>query len=243
MRFALAWIAVLFLLQSLPDSNTFISEFRKTLRSDDELLQSYSYTEKETRTETDRDGKPKSTKVNIYQISPDRGQSYRRLISRNGVPLSQSELDKQDRNEQMKPPADPRDDTKIRDELFDIYDVQVEGRETFEGSPAVVLSFRPRPDYKPQSKLASFLLHVSGRAWVSEADHQLVRVEAEVFDPVSYGWFLGSLQEGTRLIAVRRKVHNGIWLPAKLEIQKSQRVLLKGVHVQEVHEYSEYRKS
>jgi hypothetical protein len=243
MRFALAWIAVLFLLQSLPDSNIFLSEFRKTLRSDDELLQYYSYTEKETRTETDRDGKPKSTEVNIYQISPDRGQSYRRLISRNGVPLTQSELDKQDRNEQMKPPASPRDDRKIRDELFDIYDVQVESRESFEGSPAVVLSFRPRPDYKPQSKLASFLMHVSGRAWVNEADHQLARVEAEVFDPVSYGWFLGSLQEGTRLIAERRKVHNGIRLPAKLDIQKSQRVLLKGVRVQEVHEYSEYRKS
>jgi hypothetical protein len=144
---------------------TFISEFRKTLRSDDELLQSYSYTEKETRTEIDRDGKPKSTEVNIYQISPDRGRSYRRLISRNGVPLTQNELDKQDRDEQMKPPASPRDDTKIRDELFEIYNVQVEGRETVEGSPAVVLSFRPQADYKPQSKLASFLMHVSGRAW------------------------------------------------------------------------------
>ena len=245
MRLALAWTwtAVLVLLQSLPNSDTFISEFRKTLRSDDELLQSYSYTEKETRTEIDGDGKPKSTEVNIYQISPDRGRSYRRLISRNGVPLTQSELDKQDRDEQMKPPASPREDTKIRDELFEIYDVQVEGRETVEGSPAVVLSFRPRTDYKPQSKLASFLTHVSGRAWVNEADHQLVRVEAEVFDSVSYGWFLGSLQEGTRLIAERRKIDSGIWLPARLDIQKSQRVLLRGIRVQEVHEYSEYRKS
>jgi hypothetical protein len=76
---------------------------------------------------------------------------------------------------------------------------------------------------------------------VNEDDHQLIRVEAEVFDPVSYGWFLGSLQQGTHLIAERRKV-NGIWLPAKLDIRKSQRVLLKGVHVHEVHEYSEYRK-
>ena len=245
MKLALAWTwtALIVLLQSLPNSDMFISEFRKTLRSDDELLQSYSYTEKETRTEIDRDGKPKSTEVNIYQIAPDRGRSYRRLISRNGVPLTQNELDKQDRDEQMKPPASPRDDTKVRDELFEIYDVQVEGRETVEGSPAVVLSFRPRADYKPQSKLASFLMHVSGRAWVNEADHQLVRVEAEVFDSVSYGWFLGSLQEGTRLTAERRKVDSGVWLPARLDIQKSQRVLLRGTHVQEVHEYSEYRKS
>jgi hypothetical protein len=242
MRFALAWIAVLFLLQSLPDSNTFISEFRKTLRSDDELLQNYSYTEKETRTENDRSDNPKSTEVNIYQVFPDRGQLYRRLISKNGIPLTQTELDKEDRDQEIKKPAGPRDDSKIRDELFEIYEIQVERRESLEGSPAVVLSFRPRPGYKPQSKLTSFLTHVSGRVWVNEADHQLVRVEAEVFDPVSYGWFLGSLQEGTRLIAERRKVHDGHWLPAKLDIQKSQRVLLKGLHLHEVHEYSEHRK-
>jgi hypothetical protein len=37
-------------------------------------------------------------------------------------------------------------------------------------------------------------------------------------------------------------VHDGHWLPAKLDIQKSQRVLLKGLHLHEVHEYSEHRK-
>jgi len=232
MRFAAAWISAFLILQA-PDAS-FISEFRKNLRSDNELLQNYSYTETETRTEIDRNGKPKSTEMNIYEIAPDGGQLYRRLVFKNGVPPTQ--------DQEMKTPISPRDDSKIRDELFEIYEIQVERRESLEGSPAVVLSFRPRPEYKPKSKLASFLMHVSGHAWVNESDHQLIRVEAEVFDSVSYGWFLGSLQEGTRLFAERRKVDNGMWLPAKLDIQKSQRVLLKGVHVHEVHEYSEYRK-
>ena len=234
MRMAFAWIASLFLLQSLPDSDTFISEFRKTLRSDDELLQNYAYTEKVTRTEIDRSGKPKSSDIHVYQVFPDHGQLYRRLISKNGVPPSPDQ-------EMMKPVA-PRDDSKIRDELFEIYDIQLERREPIEHSSAIVLSFRPRPGFKPQSKLASFLTHVSGRAWVNEPDHQLMRVEAEVVDPVSYGWILGSLEEGTRLIAERQKVENGAWLPVKLDIQKSQRVLLKGVQMHEVHEYSEHRK-
>ena len=64
-----------------------------------------------------------------------------------------------------------------------------------------------------------------------------------VVDAVSYGWILGRLEEGTRLVAERRKFKNNAWLPAKLDIQKSQRVLLKGSHVREVHEYSKYRKS
>ena len=234
MRLVLAWIASLFLFQSLPDSDTFISEFRKTLRSDDELLQNYAYSEKVTRTENDRSGKTKSSEVTVYQVFPDHGQLYRRLVSRNGVSPSPDE-------EMMKPVA-PRDDSKIRDELFEIYEVQLERREPIEHSSAVVLSFRPRPGFKPQSKLASFLTHVSGHVWVSESDHQLVRVEAEVVDPVSYGWILGRLEEGTRLIAERRKVDNGVWLPAKLDIQKSQRVLFKGVQMHEVHEYSDHRK-
>jgi hypothetical protein len=232
MKLAAAGIAAFLFLQA-PDAS-FISEFRKTLRSDNELLQDYSYTETETRTEIDRNGKPKSTEINIYKIAPDGEQLYRRMVSKNGVPMT--------RDQEMKTPVSPRDDSKIRDELFEIYDIQVERRDSSEGSPVVVLSFRPRPEYKPKSKLASFLTHVSGRAWVNESDHQLIRVEAEVFDSVSYGWFLGSLQEGTRLIAERRKIENGTWLPAMLDIRKSQRVLLKGTHVHEVHEYSEYQK-
>jgi hypothetical protein len=232
MRFAAAWIlAVLF--SQAPEAS-FISEFRKTLRSDNELLQNYSYTETETRTETDHNGKPKSTEVLIYEVSPEGGQLYRHLVSKNGVPPTT--------DHEMKTPVTPRDDSNIRDELFEIFDIHVEGRETLEGMPAVILSFKPRPGYKPQSKLASFLMHVSGRAWVNEEDHQLIRVDAEVFDSVSYGWFLGSLNEGTHLIAERLKFDNGAWLPAKLDIQKSQRVLLKGVHVHEVHVYSGYRK-
>jgi hypothetical protein len=246
MRFAVAWLAALFLLQGpgapLPDSNKFISEFKKTLRSDEELRQDYAFSERESVTEMDRNGKPKITDVNVYDVYPDRGQLYRRLLSKNGVSLTQSDLDKEDHDQAMKKPESPRDDSKIRDELFKIYDVAVQRREPIEGSPAIVLSFQPRPDYKPQSKLTSFLTHVSGRIWVNESNHQLVRVDAEVVDSISYGWFLGSLEEGTRLIAERWNVGNDIWMPVRLDIQKSQRVLWKGNKVHEVHEYSEYRK-
>ena len=236
MRFAITWLAALFLLQSpgapLPDSQEFVSKFRKTLRSDGELQQDYAYTEKETRTVINGE-KPKITQVNVYEIYPDRGQLYRRLLSKNGVPLDKVETTN---------PVSPRDDSAIRDELFKIYDIAVQRRETIEGSPAIVLSFQPRRDYKPQSKLTSFLTHVSGRVWVNEVNHQLVRVDAEVVDAVTYGWFLGSLEEGTRLIEERWNVGNDIWMPVRLDIQKSQRVLWKGSKVHEVHEYSDYRK-
>jgi hypothetical protein len=245
MRFALPLFLAL-LLQGpgvpLPDSNKFIAEFRKTLRSDDELLRNYTFTEREVRMELDRSGETKTTDLNVYQVFPDRGKLYRRLISRNGIALSQTELEKEDRDQETMNSQASRDDAKIRSELFEIYDIRVQSREQIAGSPTVVLSFRPRPGYKPQSKLASLLTHVSGRVWVNESDHQLVRVDAEVVDPVSYGWFLGSLNQGTRLMAERQKVQSGVWLPARLEILESRRVLLKSTAVHEVHKYSDLRK-
>ena len=245
MKFVATWIMFLFLQGAaapLPDSHTFISEFRKTLRSDQELLRDYAFSEKQSQTEMDRNGKPKITEVKVYEVYPDRGMLYRRLLSVNGEPLRQRDLDKEDHAQQMKPPQAPRDDSKIRDELFRIYDVTLMHREMLEGSPAIVLSFVPRAGYKPQSKLTSFLTHVSGRAWVNEVNHQLVRLDAEVVDPVSYGWFLGRLEDGTRLTAQRWNIGNDIWMPVRLDIQKSQRVLWKGSKVHEVHEYSEHRK-
>ena len=99
MKFAVAWIVAL-LLQGpgapLPISQTFIAEFRKTLRNDDELRQDFAFSEEGLRNEMDRSGKPKIREVNVYEGYPDRGQLHRRLLSKNGVPLTQNDLDKED---------------------------------------------------------------------------------------------------------------------------------------------------
>ena len=78
----------------LPDLPSFISDFRKTLHSDDKLLSQYTYTEKETSNTLDSKGNIKKSEVNVYQVfnAEEDWKSYRRQIVRNGVPVSEKEL-------------------------------------------------------------------------------------------------------------------------------------------------------
>src|SRR5436309_273815 len=81
----------------LPDKASFLAELRKTAHSDDKLLSQYTYTEKETEISLDSHGKPTKTETNVYTVinGDEEWKTYRRQISKKGVPLTQQELDKQ----------------------------------------------------------------------------------------------------------------------------------------------------
>src|SRR5204862_5175886 len=85
----------------LPDKATLIAGLRTTAHTDDKLLSEYTYTEKETEITLDSKGAPKKSETNVYQIihGAEEWQTYRRRIVKNGVPVDQKELDKQDREE------------------------------------------------------------------------------------------------------------------------------------------------
>src|SRR5580765_5297607 len=85
----------------LPDQASFVSEFRKTLHSDDKLLSQYTYTEKETSDTLDSKGNVKKSEINVFQVfnAEEDWKSYTRQIVKNGVPVSEKELEKKDREE------------------------------------------------------------------------------------------------------------------------------------------------
>ena len=215
----------------LPEPGNFIAEFKKTLRSDEELLRQYTYTETETRSG------PRKTEVKVYEVLPaSNGRpANRRLISKNGVAVTPKDEKVKNRDIQK--------DERVRDEVFQMYDVAMLGRETMDGYTTIALSFKARPGYKPISKEAEFLRHVAGRVWVEEHEHQLVRIEAEVSDPISFGFgLLGKIQKGSHFTAGRKKINGEIWLPSRFEMEAAARVLFKGVRLHEIHEFSDYLK-
>jgi len=60
--------------------------------------------------------------------------------------------------------------------------VQIVRRETLAGRPVIVADFKPRR-LQAETSEGKNSQHVSGRAWVSEDDHQLARLELDVFEP------------------------------------------------------------
>jgi hypothetical protein len=269
------WIVLLALLllpvssqaqeKPLPDLESFIAEFRKTLRSDDQLLSQYTYTHKQTRFSLDSKGNIKKSETNVYQVfrSEEEWKTYRREIVRDGVPVSAKDLEKQDREEkerieketkrrgkqseekrqQEKAKAD-REEKEILDDIFAMYDLQLVRREVLNEVPAILVAFSPKPNYKPRTSEGKNLHHIGGRAWIAEDDHNLARLEAEIIDPISIGaGILAKLQKGSTLTFERRKINGEIWLPIRAEVLLNARLLLfKGYNIRDVSEFSEHKR-
>jgi hypothetical protein len=242
---------------SLPEPGPFLLQVRGQMHTDDFLLDQYTFTEKQTQRRLDSDGNVKSVSSATYEVYPsaEPGHTYRRLIERDGKPLPADDLAKEDRKQQEKeakaaarsPSVQAerhRKENEAIDELFRLYDIRIVGRVALDGRDAILATFSPRPVVETATRAGRILKKFSGRAWIDEKDRQLVRVEADLTDDLSFGFgILAKLKRGAHAEMTRRKVNGEIWLPAEARFTGHARVfLVKGIHIDTLSEYSDYKK-
>ena len=85
---------------------------------------------------------------------------------------------------------------------------------------------------------------MQGKAWFSEEDQELVRIEAELLSNLSFGLgFVARLNKGMRVVFQRRRVNDEVWLPASAHFTGTGRLLVfKGFRIDQEMVYSDYRK-
>ena len=252
----------------LPELNAFLTNVRKHLRSNWVVQSQYTYTEKEIVRQVDSDGKVKKTETKIYEVYPsvDEEFTYKRLISKDGKPMSAEEMDKEEREYNKKrqewqrrkerESADQkqrreekereamRKEEEAVDEAFRLYEITMIGREWMDGIPVIGLSFEPRSNYATKTDGGKILKNVSGKIWFSEEDYEFVRIEAELADSLSFGLgFIVRLNKGTHMVFQRRKINQEAWLPVVSRFVGTGKILLlKGFRVDRETIYSDYKK-
>ena len=252
----------------LPDLNEFLARVKENLESDRLLLSQYTYNMQETRRDLDRGGSVKKTEVRLYEVYPslDEDLNYQRLVSINGKRLDPKKLEEQDRKysarvqerarklaEEHKSDQEQRlakvaeerqKEQETIEDLFRLYEFVLLGRESIENHPAILIRFTPKPEYKPQTKDGKILKKIRGKVLISESEHQIIRAEAEMTEDLSIGLgLLARVHKGTRLMFVRRKVNDEIWLPAEFHFIGSARaLLLKMFRIESTNIFSDYKK-
>lgn len=85
---------------------------------------------------------------------------------------------------------------------------------------------------------------LAGTVWVDEQDFEPVRVEARAVDDVTYGFgMFARIYKGTTAVWERQKVNGEAWVPARLEIRASARVLLfRRLGLHRITDYFNYRR-
>jgi hypothetical protein len=250
----------------LPDYESFAAQVKTHLVRDEERQSGYVFTERRIEQKLDASGRQKEESVKVFEVYPglDGEERYRRLIEEDGKPVLPDKLALQDRERQKKvesyvrniatesarkKAAQKLDDARREqaaavDDIFRLYDIRMVRRESIEGHDTISATLTPRNGVKPRTDDGKIMQHFKARAWISESDYELVRVEIEAIDDLSFGLgLLARVHKGTVATYQRRKVNNETWLPAKVTWTASARVmLLKRLRIRGVSEFSNYRK-
>jgi hypothetical protein len=252
----------------LPDYATFMAEVRKRLEADDVRQSDYVYVE--TRREQKLDATGTSTKETLdvfesYPALPNESR-WQRQIVKDGKPVPPGDLAVVDRDRQKKVleyaktlERNPekvrdaerkkhderrRDSDRAVDDALRVYDIKMLGREVVSGYGTIAFSFTPKKDARPQTSEGKIMRHFAGKAWVSESDYEVVRLEAEAIETASFGLgLLARVHKGSKAAFERRKVNGEQWLPARATYSASARVMLvKVMRIGGTLEFSDYRK-
>ena len=253
---------------ALPDVQQLIREVRAGLRTDEELLRQYTFRERRRDVDVTKLGKLQFGPWREFEVYPSEvpGETYKRLVTVDGTPLPPAVLERRDAEhrkvvldqlEQMrvetpaqrqkrlaKKARERQEEQRVVDDVFAVYDIAVIGREVVDGRPTIVTSLTPRRNARTKSDAGKFLKKVRGRAWINEADRQLVRVEMEAIEDVTFGLgLLARMHKGSTIMFRRTFVNDEIWLPAEARYRVVGKTLVfRKFTLESTTQFSDYRK-
>ncbi len=242
--------------QPLPDIPTLLRELQANEDRVEELLDSYSFTQKVIKRELGKDGVLRETESETFQLSFYKGRRVSRLIEKNGRPLNTKEQADADRDVEKRideiekdaaksearetrggPPSGDERRISIA-EVLRASTLTNPRRERFRGRNVVVFDFEPNPDFdlKKAKSMLKFFGKTAGVMWIDEQDKQVARLEAVLFENFNVGGgVLAKLKKGASFVLEQERVGDEIWLPSEAEINLAVRVLLvKGISVNQV---------
>src|SRR5262245_30553564 len=254
--------------QPLPDQQTFFQEVRKHLESDEFRQLGYMFVETRRDRKLDKAGQPTGESVKILESYPGLPgeERWQRVLSEDGKAIPPQELERRDRErqkhveeyarklekdpEQMKAKEERERQRRRRelaeniDDIYRVFEVRMVGREAIEGHGTILFALTPRHDAKPRTRAGGIMRNFTVRAWISESDHELVRLDAVAIDTASIGFgLLARVHKGSQASFQRRKVNGESWLPARADYFVSVRVGLVAVLRRDGSvEFSNYKK-
>jgi hypothetical protein len=211
----------------------------------------YTYMERDEDRRLDSHGLVKSQDVDVSRMILVNGARFEQLIEHNGqLPSAEQQRKRDETLEKLKhetpeeQAARLRKDQENRSFLRDVleaFDFQLIGEETVDGRPAYVLKATPHPGYYGHGKYGKMFSKVEGKLWVDKQDFGWIRVDGQVTQSFSMGLFVARVQRGSRIILEQTSVGDGVWVPKRLEVRASARILfLKSLDIERILTYSDY---
>ena len=195
----------------LPNRDELVRQVRERVRLDYELQTQYTYLEKRRDVNLSKLGKVTVGPLRTFEVYPSKqpGRTYKRLVAIDGKPLDPAELARRDEEHRrnvlaqaeqakvetprqravrlQKEADDQRERDAIVNDAFAVFEPTLAGRETVDGQSVIVATLTPRQDVEARTREGRWMKKFSGRIWIAEADHQVVKIDMVANDDISIG--------------------------------------------------------
>jgi hypothetical protein len=249
----------------LPDLKTLFKEIDDNQKAIDKIKENYAGSRTEEETEYEGNGKVKKVEKREYTFFYLNGDEVSTLVKKDGKPLSEDEqkkenervqkeikdIQKREAKKEAKEEKDKEQGKKEKDEDEPGIELFLRAcqfvnprRERFRGQDVLVFDFEPNPEFKAHKLAEKVAQKLAGVVWIDEKAHDVARLEAYFVGDFKFaGGLLANLQKGTSFVFEQAFINNEVWLPTYEEAHLGARVLLvKGIKVNEVTQYSDYKR-
>jgi hypothetical protein len=227
----------------------------------DKKQRNYTYIRREEERKVDNHGEVQSTESRTSEVMMLAGSQVDRLVAKNDKPLSSKDSAKEEERiqkiiEKQKNETEEQRNKRLRQqekdleegrqwvrEISEAFNFRMVGAESIEGRDAYVVDAEPRPGFKPHLKYANYLPKFRFRVWLDKTEMQLVKLDAEAIDNLSWGLFVARLHKGAHILVEQTRVNDEVWLPKHEAVRLEARIaLLKNFRLDEDTTYRDYKK-
>jgi hypothetical protein len=222
----------------------------------------FRYHEEEITEDLDAAGNPKRFDTKLMEWTHTDFDSYVKYLAINGASYSpavladqQARIDRQMREVETQS-AGQRESlrAKMREDrdkekqfirsLPEAFNFDFAGEQTINGHLCWIFAFTPKAGFRPPSRETSFLKTLTGKLWITENEHQLIRLIGTLEDDVDFGAGLfGSVKKGSTITLEQMPSAGGYWFPAFTEMEFRGKVFVKGQNRIETSRYSHYEQT
>ena len=237
---------------TFPDTATLIPRVAEHQKEIESLLNQYTFTDKDTLCMLDKKGSIHSQHTDTYYVTPTPYEVFTLHINHDGTPVSQHDLEQQEkeienklRNDERKAQKDgnvhPREALLFADIILKSKFTPLRW-EDVNGTPTIVYAFEPKNKPAHRGTMDEKISgDMRGTMWVLPEEAEIVRMEFTSVSPMGLNW-LTSVKNFQGFIE-QRKVNGEVWLPSHQEFSAQGRELVIGFRIRQISEFSDYLKA
>ena len=201
------------------------------------LRQQYTYRESIWERIAKTNGNLRSEERKVHDVFFIGGQEFRKLVEKDGQPLSDREAAKEKQRMEREiakykreSPSETekrlakerREEQEFRDQFANGFTFRLVGEEPVAGRPCYRIHAEPKPGY-PMKGDAKILSKLKGDLWIDKEQYHWARVEAESIDTITALGGLLRLSKGTTVKVGRTLVNNEVWFPDRIRVEANAR--------------------